>query len=120
MIANPLRAARLLAWRRWRRLRRGARHRAHRREAGMTSHLSWYECYVLALDAFDLALDASGNDVERELLRLFLPLSASEMTQVAVAMATLGRRGFMDSHKHEDLERMKLQLAWIWTPEMDR
>lgn len=85
----------------------------------MAGHMTWFECYDMALKAFDLALESSAKDVERELLRMFRPLNASEMTQVAVAMAILGRPNWMDSHKHEDLERMKLQLAWIWEPEME-
>ncbi|RZU16429.1 hypothetical protein EV645_3994 [Kribbella rubisoli] len=120
MIANVLATARWHVRRRWRRLRSGARHRAQRRAAGMAGHMTWFECYSMALDAFDLALGPSGGEAERLLLRLFLPLNASEMTQVAVAMAMLGRPGLMDSHQHEDLELMKLQLAWIWTPEMER
>lgn len=120
MITGFVRRMQKATARRWRRLRSGARHRAHRREAAMTAHMSWYECYAMALDAFDLALDSSGGDAERALLRLFLPLNASEMTQVAVAMAILGRPSWLNSHKHEELELMKLQLAWIWTPEMDR
>lgn len=90
------------------------------REAGVTAHLSWFAAYAMALDAFDLALDSNFGDAERALVRRFSPLNASEMTRVAVAMAMLGRAGFLDSHRHEELELMKLQLAWIWTPEMER
>ena len=86
----------------------------------MTTQLSWFEAYAMALDAFDLALDSDFGDAEHALLSLFSPLSASETTQVAVAMAMLGRPGFLGSHQHEDLEVMKLQLAWVWTPEMER
>ncbi len=86
----------------------------------MTAHLSWFECYSMALDAFDVALNPNFGGAEHALLQMFSPLNASEMTQVAVAMAMLGRPGFFDTHQHEDLELMKLQLAWIWTPEMER
>lgn len=120
MIASALNTARWMVRKRWRRLRSGARHRAHRREAGMTKHMTWYECYDLALKAFDLALESTAKDVEGELLRLFLPLNASEMTQVAVAMAILGRPSWMGSLKQEDIEVMQLELALIWGPEMER
>lgn len=107
--------ARWLGW-----LRRGARHRAHRRDAGLAGELSWYECYSVALKALELSLEADDVEVERALARLFLPLSASEMTKTAVAMAVLARPKFMGSVAPEDIEVMRLRLALHWSPEMDR
>jgi hypothetical protein len=119
MITDLVNRARQAPARWWWRLRRNARHRAHRREAGLTGPLSWYECYSLALEALELSLDADGDNVELALSRLFLPLSASEMTKTAVAMAVLARPGFMGSLAAEDIEVMRLQLAMHWEPEMD-
>lgn len=118
-MTNTLSSARWLVRKTWRRLRSGARHRAHRREAGLAGHISWYECYAMALKAFEVGLESSNEDVERELLRLFLPLNASEMTQVAVAMAVVSRPTFMGTLTPEDVEVMKLDLAVNWLPELD-
>lgn len=107
--------------RRWRRLRAGARHRAHRRDAGLLrQQLTWFETYDLALRAFDLSLESTDKDVEAELRRLFLPLSASEMTMTAVAMGVLCRPKFMGSLSPEDIEVMRLDLVMHWRPEMER
>lgn len=104
----------------WRRLRSGARHRANRREAGLTRPLGWEDSYSLALDALEVALQAEAADAEQALARLFLPLSASEMTTTAVALAVLARPSLMDSVTQADIEQMRFQLAWHWESEVDR
>ncbi|MFI5729170.1 hypothetical protein ACIA49_03550 [Kribbella sp. NPDC051587] len=103
----------------WCRRRKGARHRDHRRDAGMTHELTWYECHSLALKAFEVSLQTSYMEVERELARLFLPLSEYEMTRVALAMAVLARPNFMGWIKQDDIEQMRLFLAVHWQPKMD-
>lgn len=104
----------------WRRLRGGARHRAHRREAGLTGPLTWEDSYCRALDALETSLRADGADAEQALARLFLPLSASEMTMTAVALAVLARPALMDSVTLEGIEEMRFRVAWQWPSEEDR
>lgn len=116
-----LRAVRRQVQKTWRRLGAGHRYRARRREAGLAAtNLSTFECYSRALDAFDMALEGSASETELALIRFLLPLNASELIEVATAMAMLGRPLYMDSHNHADIERMKLHLTLLWTPEWER
>lgn len=90
-----------------------------RRKAGLsTESLTRFGAYMLALDAFDIAIQ--GEDVERRLRLLLLPLTDPETTDVAVAMATLGRPLYLDTLKHADLDLMKCRLVEIWSPEIER
>lgn len=112
---------RQLRWhgRKWRgRVRYRLQYRAMRREAGLDGEQSWYACWELALKAFDVVLESGDGEAQDRLQELFRPLTASEMTKTAVAMAVLvGPAPFMGGIEAGDVEVMRLTLAVHWAPE---
>ncbi|MFC0623220.1 hypothetical protein [Kribbella deserti] len=76
--------------------------------------MSWEDAYSWALDALEVSRKAGPVEAERVLARLFVPLSASEMTMVAVALAVLARPQLMDSASAEKIEEMRFWVAYSW------